>query len=70
MDYNEFVKVVTRHPRVFAPVNHIWNVLRLYAEPAVEVVKEMRKAGNRKFFVGTVLAPGRADKVFAPVGSH
>jgi hypothetical protein len=31
MDYDEFVKVVTRHPRVFAPVNHIWNVLRQYA---------------------------------------
>ena len=30
-----YIKVVTRHPRVFAPVNHIWNVLRLYAEPAV-----------------------------------
>ena len=31
MDYDEFVYVVSRHPRVFAPVNHVWNVLREYA---------------------------------------
>ena len=66
MDYDEFVKVVTRHPRVFAPVNHIWNVLREYADPAVNVVRQLRKAGNRSFFKGTVLESGRANKIFAP----
>ena len=33
-------------------------------------LRRYSKAGNRKFFVGTVLQPGRADKIFAPVGSH
>ena len=69
MDYDEFVKVVTRFPRVFAPVNLIWNVLRPYADPAVSVVRELRKAGNRKFFKGTVLESGRAEVIFAPVSS-
>ena len=65
MDYDEFVYVVSRHPRVFAPVNHVWNVLREYADPAVRVVRELRRAGNREFFQGTVLESDRADQIFA-----
>ena len=65
MDYDEFVYVVSRHPRVFAPVNHVWNVLREYADPAVRVVRELRRAGNREFFKGTVLESDRADQIFA-----
>ena len=65
MDYDEFVYVVSRHPRVFAPVNHVWNVLREYADPAVRVVRELRRAGNREFFHGTVLESDRADQIFA-----
>ena len=65
MDYDEFVYVVSRHPRVFAPVNHVWNVLREYADPAVRVVRELRAVGNRAFFKGTVLESDRADQIFA-----
>ena len=66
MDYDEFTRVVARYPRVFAPVNHVWNVLRPYAEPAVSVVRQLRKSGNRDFFRGTVLEAGRSDAIFAP----
>ena len=65
MDYDEFTRVVARYPRVFAPVNHVWHVLRPYADPAVSVVRQLRKSGNRDFFRGTVLEAGRSDAIFA-----
>jgi len=69
MGYEEFTRIVTRHPRVFAPVNQMWHALRQYADPAVKVVTQIRQSGNARFFRGTVLEPGRAEQIFAPPGS-
>ena len=69
MGYEEFTRIVTRHPRVFAPVNQMWHALRQYADPAVKVVMQIRQSGNARFFRGTVLEPGRAEQIFAPPGS-
>ena len=68
MGYEEFTRIVTRHPRVFAPVNQMWHALRQYADPAVKVVMQIRQSGNARFFRGTVLEPGRAEQIFAPPG--
>ena len=69
MGYEEFTRIVTRHPRVFAPANQMWHALRQYADPAVKVVTHIRQSGNARFFRGTVLEPGRAEQIFAPPGS-
>ena len=69
LGYEEFTRIVTRHPRVFAPVNQMWHALRQYADPAVKVVTQIRRSGNSRFFRGTVLEPGRAEQIFAPPGS-
>ena len=46
MDYDEFTRVVARYPRVFAPVNHVWHVLRPYADPAVSVCDSCERAAT------------------------
>ena len=69
MGYEEFTRIVTRHPRVFAPVNQMWHALRQYADPAVKVVMQIRQSGNARFFRGTVLEPGTAEQIFAPPGT-
>ena len=66
LGYEEFTRIVTRHPRIFAPVNQMWHALRQYADPAVKVVTHIRQSGNARFFRGTVLEPGRAEHIFAP----
>ena len=68
LGYEEFTRIVTRHPRIFAPVNQMWHALRQYADPAVKVVTHIRQSGNARFFRGTVLEPGRAEHIFAPPG--
>ena len=65
LGYDEFVNAVSNHPRVFAPANQMWNALRVYADPAVALVRELRRAGDRTFFYGTVLDGGRAADLFA-----
>ena len=69
LGYEEFTRIVTRHPRIFAPVNQMWHALRQYADPAVKVVTHIRQSGNARFFRGTVLEPGRAEHIFAPPGT-
>ena len=69
LGYEEFTRIVTRHPRVFAPANQMWHALRQYADPAVKVVTHIRQSGNSRFFRGTVLESGRAEQIFAPHGS-
>ena len=69
LGYEEFTRIVTRHPRIFAPVNQMWHALRQYADPAVKVVTHIRQSGNTRFFRGTVLEPGRAEHIFAPPGT-
>ena len=66
LGYEEFTRIVTRHPRIFAPVNQMWHALRQYADPAVKVVTHIRQSGNARFFRGTVLEPGKAEHIFAP----
>ena len=67
MRYDDFVLVVTRHPRAFAPVNHLWSALRPFADPAVSVVRHLRRQGDAEFFRGTALERGRRpDDAFAP----
>ena len=69
LGYEEFTRIVTRHPRIFAPVNQMWHALRQYEDPAVKVVTHIRHSGNARFFRGTVLEPGRAEHIFAPPGT-
>ena len=66
MGYEEFTRVVTRYPRIFAPVNQVWHALREFADPAVKVVRQIRESGNQGFFKGTLLEPGRGELIFAP----
>jgi Ca2+-binding EF-hand superfamily protein len=66
MTYDDFTRIVTRYPKIFAPVNQVWHALRKYADPAAKVVRQIRESGNLEFFKGTLLEPGRTELIFAP----
>lgn len=65
--FAEFTNIVVKYPKLFAPVNYIWNALRNYAKPCGLLCSAIARAGHHGFFYGTVLENGWPGvKFYAP----
>ena len=65
--FDDFTAIVVKYPKLFAPVNFIWNNLRKYAKPCGELCKVVARAGHHGFFHGTMLENGWPGvKFYAP----
>lgn len=58
LGYNDFADICVKYPKIFTPVNYIWNVLRRYSVPAAELCKVIARSGHRQFFYNSMLEQG------------
>ena len=67
IDYEDFADICVRYPKLFTPVNYIWNRLRRYAVPCAELCKVIARAGHQGFFYDSMLENGWPGvKFYAP----
>ena len=67
IDYEDFADICVRYPKLFTPVNYIWNKLRRYAVPCAELCKVIARAGHQGFFYDSMLENGWPGvKFYAP----
>jgi len=67
IDYEDFADICVRYPKLFTPVNYIWNKLRRYAVPCAELCKVIARAGHQGFFYDSILENGWPGvKFYAP----
>ena len=65
--FADFTNIVVKYPKLFAPVNFIWNNLRKFAKPCGELCKVVARAGHHGFFHGSMLENGWPGvKFYAP----
>ena len=58
LGYNDFADICVKYPKIFTPVNYIWNVMRRYSVPAAELCKVIARSGHRQFFYNSMLEEG------------